>query len=415
MRARLRGPTACAGATGPYSEPARPGLDLDEDQRRAVQGDQVELAGAGAGVALDHAPSLSGQAAGRRGPRRRGPGAVGRRSPAPALRVAGATAGCADRVGSGTTSARSRAPGASRARLAFAACSPWPAPSPWSAIEAEPVHVELDVAPGLPGFAIVGLPDAAVRESRERVRSALLNCGLRLPDEADHREPGAGRCCARRVPDSTSRSRRRCWSRPTRSRRGVLERYALAGELALDGSIRPVPGRAGDGRGCAIAGAARDRRGARGRAAGGAGRGTRGGRARPRRAACPRSPTARSEPVPAPDRSALDPRSRPRGADLADLKGQPSAAASPGDRGRGRAQPAADRAAGCRQDPGGPAAALAAAAARAAEALEVIRIAGACGRGAVTDAGGAALPGAAPHGLRRTRWSAAARRRGRAR
>jgi hypothetical protein len=37
-----------------------PGLDLDEDQRRAVQGDQVELAGAGAGVALDHAPSLCG-------------------------------------------------------------------------------------------------------------------------------------------------------------------------------------------------------------------------------------------------------------------------------------------------------------------------------------------------------------------
>ena len=34
------------------------------------------------------------------------------------------------------------------------------------AIEAEAVHVELDVTPGLPGFAIVGLPDASVRESR---------------------------------------------------------------------------------------------------------------------------------------------------------------------------------------------------------------------------------------------------------
>ena len=48
-------------------------------------------------------------------------------------------------------------------------------------IEAYPVQVEVDLAPGLPALVIVGLADAAVQESRERVRSALRNSGLRLP------------------------------------------------------------------------------------------------------------------------------------------------------------------------------------------------------------------------------------------
>jgi len=42
-------------------------------------------------------------------------------------------------------------------------------------LEGRPVRVEVDVAPGLPGFTIVGLADAALRESRERVRGALRN------------------------------------------------------------------------------------------------------------------------------------------------------------------------------------------------------------------------------------------------
>ena len=42
-------------------------------------------------------------------------------------------------------------------------------------VTAEPVHVEVDIGAGMPSFTIVGLPDAAVRESRERVRSALVN------------------------------------------------------------------------------------------------------------------------------------------------------------------------------------------------------------------------------------------------
>src|ERR1700735_5307280 len=43
-----------------------------------------------------------------------------------------------------------------------------------------PVSVEVHVSNGLPGFTIVGLPDAAVRESRDRVRAALLSSGLPL-------------------------------------------------------------------------------------------------------------------------------------------------------------------------------------------------------------------------------------------
>ena len=43
------------------------------------------------------------------------------------------------------------------------------------------VEAEIDVAQGLPLFDIVGLPDAAVKESKERVRSAVKNCGFNIP------------------------------------------------------------------------------------------------------------------------------------------------------------------------------------------------------------------------------------------
>ena len=62
------------------------------------------------------------------------------------------------------------------------------------------VDVEVDVAQGLPNFDIVGLPDAAVREARERVRSAVKNCQLEIPNRritvnlapADLRKVGSG-------------------------------------------------------------------------------------------------------------------------------------------------------------------------------------------------------------------------------
>ena len=48
-------------------------------------------------------------------------------------------------------------------------------------VDGRSVSVEVHVSTGLPGFTIVGLPDAAVRESRDRVRAALLSCALPWP------------------------------------------------------------------------------------------------------------------------------------------------------------------------------------------------------------------------------------------
>src|SRR4051795_2566744 len=106
---------------------------------------------------------------------------------------------------------------------------------------AEPVHVEVDIGSGLPSFTIVGLPDAAVRESRERVRSALVNSGFNYPQHritanlapADLRKAGPGFDLAIAAALLVSSGQL-----PQR----VLDHYALAGELALDGAIRPVPG-----------------------------------------------------------------------------------------------------------------------------------------------------------------------------
>ncbi|MDX6578837.1 MAG: magnesium chelatase family protein, partial [Gaiellales bacterium] len=50
-------------------------------------------------------------------------------------------------------------------------------------VDAHPVGVEVDVRRGLQSFALVGLPDAAVRESRERVRAALSNSGFEFPKD----------------------------------------------------------------------------------------------------------------------------------------------------------------------------------------------------------------------------------------
>jgi len=57
-------------------------------------------------------------------------------------------------------------------------------------VEAIPIQVEVDLHNGLPQMQIVGLPDTAVPESRERVRSAIRNCGIEL---APRRVPNFGR------------------------------------------------------------------------------------------------------------------------------------------------------------------------------------------------------------------------------
>lgn len=108
-------------------------------------------------------------------------------------------------------------------------------------IAARPVRVEVDVHRGLPNFTIVGLPDAAVREARERVRAALVNCGFEFPlrrivvnlAPASLRKAGPGMDLA--------------IAAALLSAAGELEweglaRVALVGELALDGSTRPVQG-----------------------------------------------------------------------------------------------------------------------------------------------------------------------------
>lgn len=108
-------------------------------------------------------------------------------------------------------------------------------------IQAAAIDVEVDLAVGLPGCHIVGLPDAGVKEGRVRIRSALENSGFKLPPRkitvnlapADLRKDGAafdlpiavGMLCAAGV------------IAPERVADGVF-----VGELALDGGTRPVRG-----------------------------------------------------------------------------------------------------------------------------------------------------------------------------
>jgi len=48
-------------------------------------------------------------------------------------------------------------------------------------VDGEIVEIEADITSGLPGVHLVGLPDAALQESRDRVRAAIMNCGNRWP------------------------------------------------------------------------------------------------------------------------------------------------------------------------------------------------------------------------------------------
>src|SRR4051794_9548086 len=108
-------------------------------------------------------------------------------------------------------------------------------------VNAEPVHVEVDIGSGLPSFTIVGLPDAAVRESRERVRAALENSGFEYPQHritanlAPADLPKAGPSFDLAVAAGLLAASKQL-------RQEQLDGVVLAGELALDGSIRPVPG-----------------------------------------------------------------------------------------------------------------------------------------------------------------------------
>ncbi len=108
-------------------------------------------------------------------------------------------------------------------------------------IDAYPVEVEVDISAGLPNFTTVGLPDAAVRESHHRIKSAIKNCGLEFPFQAvtvnlapaDVKKEGSGfdLSIALGILGTT----------------GVLLKNDLKGvlflgELSLDGGLRPIKG-----------------------------------------------------------------------------------------------------------------------------------------------------------------------------
>jgi magnesium chelatase family protein len=104
-----------------------------------------------------------------------------------------------------------------------------------------PVSVEVHVSNGLPGFTIVGLPDAAVREARDRVRAAILSSGLPWPlrrvtvnlAPSGVRKGGAGLD----LPIAVGLLAAAGELSPTST-----EGLAFCGELGLNGSLRHVPG-----------------------------------------------------------------------------------------------------------------------------------------------------------------------------
>jgi len=108
-------------------------------------------------------------------------------------------------------------------------------------LDAHYVEVEVDIGGGLPQFSIVGLPDATVRESRDRVRAALKNTGFVFPPKkitvnlapAGIKKEGSGLDLSIALGILVAE--------------GVLSQesvstYVVVGELALDGRVKPVAG-----------------------------------------------------------------------------------------------------------------------------------------------------------------------------
>ncbi|MCK5012699.1 MAG: hypothetical protein KAS66_02680, partial [Candidatus Omnitrophica bacterium] len=108
-------------------------------------------------------------------------------------------------------------------------------------LDAYPVTIEIDVARGLPATIIVGLPDNAVRESKERVRSAIKNSGYRFgpkritinlsPADVKKEGPSFDLAIALGILAATGQIDS-----------SKLSQFAFLGELSLDGHIQPVSG-----------------------------------------------------------------------------------------------------------------------------------------------------------------------------
>ena len=107
-------------------------------------------------------------------------------------------------------------------------------------MEAFPVEVEADLSAGLPAYELVGLPDAAVKESRDRVRSALRNCGFDFP---------VGRITMNLAP-ADKRKEGPIYDLPlllalllaSRQLAAATEGCLFLGELSLSGELRPIRG-----------------------------------------------------------------------------------------------------------------------------------------------------------------------------
>ncbi len=108
-------------------------------------------------------------------------------------------------------------------------------------VSAIPVDVEVSVSSGLPGFTVVGMPDAAIQESRERVRAAIKSCGFEMPREkivvnlapGSLRKSGSGfdLPIALGILLATSQLPR-----------DPFANALVVGELSLEGSVSSVPG-----------------------------------------------------------------------------------------------------------------------------------------------------------------------------
>jgi magnesium chelatase family protein len=109
------------------------------------------------------------------------------------------------------------------------------------ALDGEIVEIEADITSGLPGVHLVGLPDAALQESRDRVRAAITNCGNSWPmarltlalSPATLPKMGSVYDLALAAAVLSAHGKKD-WAR--------LEKTVLLGELALDGRVRPVKG-----------------------------------------------------------------------------------------------------------------------------------------------------------------------------
>ena len=95
------------------------------------------------------------------------------------------------------------------------------------------VRAECDLSGGLPAFEIVGLPDAAVKEARDRVRAAIKNCGFSFPvSPADRKKAGTVYDLPILVGILAAGEQLRLPAGPC----------AFVGELSLSGKLRPIPG-----------------------------------------------------------------------------------------------------------------------------------------------------------------------------